>query len=118
MQRIGPRYACVRTFRRLFCVDAEADASWEVHMLVAAAAVPLINYFVPTTELANQIADALEDGLPLPAPGPTNNPDGWRGYAEILRDLRQDSEISAEVRIRLPPYYSADEKRRDIELSP
>jgi hypothetical protein len=32
--------------------------------------------FVPTTELANQIADALEDGLALPAPAPTNNPDG------------------------------------------
>ena len=51
----------------LFGVDAEADARREV--MLAAAAVRLINYFVPTTELANQIADALEDGLALPAPG-------------------------------------------------
>ena len=43
--------------------------------MLAAAAVRLVNYFVPTTELANQIADALEDGLALPAPAPTNNPD-------------------------------------------
>jgi hypothetical protein len=41
-----------------------------------AAAVRLINYFVPTTELANQIADALEDGLALPAPVPTTGAAG------------------------------------------
>ena len=31
--------------------------------MLAAAAVRLINYFVPTTELANQIADALHSGV-------------------------------------------------------
>ena len=51
--------------------------------MLAAAAVRLINYFVPTTELANQIADALEDGLALPAPAPTNNPDR---LARLCRD--------------------------------
>ena len=44
--------------------------------MLAAAAVRLINYFVPTTELANQIADALEDGLALPAPAPTTGAAG------------------------------------------
>jgi hypothetical protein len=64
-------------------------------MLVAAAAVPLINYFVPTTELANQIADALGDVLALPAPAPTNNPDAGAampdpaGSAPGQRDQRR-----------------------------
>ena len=45
--------------------------------------------FVPTTELANQIADALEDGLALPAPAPTNNPDRLARLCRDLRDLRR-----------------------------
>ena len=53
--------------------------------------------FVPTTELANQIADALEDGLALPAPAPTNNPDRLARLCRDLRDLRQDSETPSEL---------------------
>ena len=73
IQCSGPRYACVGLSADLFGVDAEPDARREV---MRAAAVRLINYFVPTTELANQIADALEDGLALPAPAPTTGAAG------------------------------------------
>jgi hypothetical protein len=65
-----------------------AMPEWEVKLLRAAGALRIMNVFLSDPEVTNFLADQLYSGLELPDRGaPTNNPDGWKAYAAIFREL-------------------------------
>ena len=107
IQRSGPRYACVRTFRRPVWCGRRSRCPQGGHACGGGGAADQLlrsdhRTRQPDRRRARRRACAARPGA--------DHRSGWRSYAEILRDL--------DARIRLPPDYGAHEKRRDIELSP
>ena len=90
---------------------------WETRLLRAAAALRVMRVFAGSlqTELVNELALHLQTGGDLPAPSPTNNPDGWRAYGRILLEACEPCGVPpSELAIRLPSEY--DETQQQLEV--
>jgi hypothetical protein len=91
---------------------------WEVRVWRAGAAARAINVWAGGDhELTDYIlADFLGGGEGLPGPAPTNNPGGWRDYAEIFHALREVVGDDAATALRIPDTYPAEAQAFDFEL--
>jgi hypothetical protein len=95
-------------------------AAWETVMLRAAAALRLIHAIIPgvTPAIVNALALRLQEGGDVPIGAPTNNPDGWRGYADIFRDARETSGAAPnELAVRLPDSYDPSQTGLDRQMA-
>jgi hypothetical protein len=101
----------------------EVTSEFDRALLRAGGALRLINLLVRQRSEANEIVRRLLAGEPVDHEPPTNNPDGWAGYAEIFRGLkeqisanalRDDSDpATSGLALALPDDYPAEEMRRD-----
>ena len=93
--------------------------AWEARMLRAAAALRVMHTFLVglTPEVVNRLALHLQMGGELPAPAPTNNPDGWQAYGEIFREACEASAVAeGELAVRLPDSYGDEDRQADLLL--
>jgi hypothetical protein len=92
---------------------------WETRLLRASAALRLMSVFVggEDPELVNTLALHLQGDGPLPDPAPTNNPDGWRAYRDVLLEACEACGVPpTELAVRLPSPYDPSQRELDREL--
>ena len=112
IQRSGPRYACVRTFRRpVWCGRRSRCPQGGPHACGGGGAADQLlrsdhRTRQPDRRRARRRACAARPGADQP-----------ERLAQLCRDPAGFL-AAGHARIRLPPDYGAHEKRRDIELSP
>jgi hypothetical protein len=95
--------------------------AWEVRMLRAGAALREIHVALPgsTPEVVNRLALYLQTGGELPPglPPPTNNPEGWREYGDVFREVNEISGAAPdELAVRLPSDYGQSQQELDVQM--
>jgi len=84
---------------------AGALAEWLLALLRAAGALRVFHALYGDARIANHLSEFLsyhDDSMP--APPPTNNPDGWAAYRTIFRDLERACGLARGVpALQLPP---------------
>lgn len=93
---------------------------WETRLLRAAAALRLMQVFVggEDPDLVNRLALHLQTGGALPGPAPTNNPDGWTVYRDILLEACDACGVPpTELAVRMPTPYDPSQRELDREMA-
>jgi len=80
----------------------QKNEEWELCMLRAAGALRVFNASYGDPELANRLAQALLTDEFIPAPSPTNQPNGWDEYKKIFRDLAVKCKVGLKLHLWFP----------------
>jgi hypothetical protein len=90
----------------------------ECTILRAAGALRAMSAFLREPDLVNGlVVEGLLASGDLPGPAPTNQPDGWQGYARIFREVRGLAPLGPEMcPVLLPASYGADDVAADVEV--
>lgn len=94
--------------------------AWEVAIYRASAALRLMHAVLSdaTPALINRLALALQQGMALPPPAVTNNPDGWNAYTRVFAQAAALGGCAGdELAVSLPNDYADAERQKDLALA-